>query len=91
MASIKDRGHCEPAKSLFDRCGGVAAIVEATGLNRSNVYRCLYPKGRNGGTGGWLPRQTQEAMLAAARAGKLPHIDPTRDFYLPETAADAAA
>jgi len=66
------------ANRIIEKCGGVANTALIAKTTESWVYRWTYPKGK-GGTGGHVPRGAQEAILAAAREGKV-DVTPA-DFF----------
>ena len=66
------------AGRIIEKCGGVSRTAELVGRSKSWVYRWTYPKDK-GGTGGSVPRSAQEALLDAARKGKV-QISPA-DFF----------
>jgi hypothetical protein len=53
------------AEQIIRKMGGVAKLVEITGLDKSRIYRWTYPKDR-GGTGGLIPAHHQQVILEAA-------------------------
>ena len=58
-----------PAARVIRKCGGIARTAELVGKHRSTVNRWLLPK-ESGGTGGIVPAQHQQKLLAEAkRAG----------------------
>lgn len=77
----------EPAKTVIDICGGIPAVAEMTGRDKTRVYRWMQPRER-GGTGGLIPAEAQQALIAEARARKLP-LRPDH-FFPPESGEDAA-
>jgi hypothetical protein len=56
----------EPANTIIAICGGFRAVSEMTGRNETRVRRWAYPKSR-GGTGGYIPAEVQQVLLAKAR------------------------
>lgn len=73
--------HLNPAKSVIDKIG-IDKVVTITGKHVSRVYRWMYPKER-GGTGGRVPQEDAEKLLAYAKENKI-DLSPA-DFF-----ADAA-
>lgn len=73
----------EPAKTVIDICGGVKTVAEMIDRDESRVRRWTYPEGR-GGTGGFIPRKAQQALLA--EAGKR-GIDLRPEHFFPEAAS----
>lgn len=66
------------AERIIKKCGGVASTALIVKASESWVYRWTYSK-EKGGTGGHVPRGAQEAILAAARQGKV-DVTPA-DFF----------
>jgi hypothetical protein len=71
------------ALRLISRFGGVpelrlALVRVGAALNHSTIYRWTYPTAR-GGTGGRIPIEHWDAIIAAARNEGL-HLDPG-DFF----------
>ena len=54
------------AQTLIDKLGGIDAVANATGVDKSRVYRWTYPQER-GGTGGDIPRKHWSNLIIAAR------------------------
>jgi hypothetical protein len=54
------------AQHVIEKCGGPAAVAAMTGVHVSRVHRWTYPKAR-GGTGGLIPAQHQQVILAEAK------------------------
>lgn len=57
------------AQRIIDKCGGVRAITEATGLTPAGIQRWVKPKPK--GNGGIIPLPSRARLKAAARAGLL--------------------
>lgn len=72
------------AETVIAKCGGVARTAEITQRTQSAVYRWTYPKDR-GGTGGTVPVDAQQLIMAAARAGVV-DISAEDFFAKPEAA-----
>jgi hypothetical protein len=66
------------AGNVIEKCGGVARVAEICGCTENWVYRWRLDR-LNGGTGGLVPRSAQEALLQAAKDGKV-NITPA-DFF----------
>lgn len=66
------------AQNIITKCGGVATVAEICGCTENWVYRWKLAK-EKGGTGGLVPRSAQEAILTAARAGRV-DVTPA-DFF----------
>lgn len=83
----------EPANSIIILCGGFAAVSDMTGRSEVRVRRWTYPKCR-GGTGGLIPADCQQVLMAAARERGIPlrpsHFFPGYDDISPQTSEDAA-
>ncbi len=73
--------HLDPAKSVIAKIG-IEKVSAITGKHVSRVYRWMYPKER-GGTGGRVPQEEAEKLLAYAKEHKI-NLKPA-DFF-----ADAA-
>jgi hypothetical protein len=73
--------HLNPAKSVIGKIG-IDKVATITGKHVSRVYRWMYPKER-GGTGGRVPQEDAEKLLAYAKEHKI-DLAPA-DFF-----ADAA-
>lgn len=56
----------DPAKSIVEFLGGVPAVAAALKCNVSRVYRWVYPKGHNEGTGGYIPHEDAARLLSYA-------------------------
>lgn len=54
------------ADHVIAKCGGFRQVSEWLSLDLSTVYRFTYPR-ENGGTGGIIPAQHQNTLLAKAR------------------------
>jgi hypothetical protein len=57
----------EPAKTVIEICGGVSAVADMSGRDKSRVHRWGYPKSR-GGSGGHIPPEVAEMLLEKAFA-----------------------
>lgn len=66
------------AEHVIEKCGGVAKTAAITGRTISVVYRWTYEKSK-GGTGGVIPRDASEKILAASERGEV-EVTP-QDFY----------
>lgn len=66
------------AHKIIEKCGGVSSVAAICGCTENWVYRWKLPR-QKGGTGGYVPRSAQEAILAAAREGKV-QVKP-EDFF----------
>ncbi|WP_375263218.1 hypothetical protein [Palleronia sp.] len=77
----------EPAISIIKICGGFAAVAEMTGRDETRVRRWTYPKER-GGTGGLIPAEQQQVIMAEARARGLP-LSP-ENFFVDDSDQSAA-
>ena len=73
----------DPAKTVIDICGGVDAVAEMTGRDRSRVHRWGYPKNRDGSDGYIPPKVAAELLEKAAALG----LRPEHFFPNPEDAA----
>lgn len=67
-----------PAARIIAKLG-LPKVMEITGRKSSVVYRWTYSKD-NGGTGGIIPADSQQLLMAAARRGE---IDITADDFFP--------
>lgn len=80
------------AERIIDKCGGIAAVSEMTGVNHTRVYRWKLTKAR-GGTGGLIPSRYHQTILDRAQARGI-DLSPA-DFFpaapLDEPAEDCAA
>lgn len=63
--------YLDPARTIIERVGGVRAAAEATGKNRTRVYRWMRPKDV-GGTDGLIPARYHRDLLDYARKNNLP-------------------
>lgn len=84
----------EPALTIIEICGGVAAVAAMTGRSEARVRRWTYPKDR-GGSDGIIPAEVQIALLGCAtRRGidlKPAHFFPWfSENPPPQTSEDAA-
>lgn len=66
------------AHNIIEKCGGVSAVAAICGCTENWVYRWKLPK-EKGGTGGYVPRSAQEAILNAAKDGRV-SVTPA-DFF----------
>lgn len=82
------RGMMDPARTVIEICGGVDAVAAMTGRSKNRVRRWGYPK-EQGGTGGLIPSDCQQLIMAAALTNGLPLL-PSHFFRLPQTSEDAA-
>lgn len=57
----------DPAQTVIEICGGAREVARMVNRSYSRVLRWTYPKER-GGTGGLIPSDVQNELLAAARA-----------------------
>ncbi|MDP2495880.1 hypothetical protein Q8W25_17765 [Shimia thalassica] len=71
-----------PAKTIIQIFGGEADVARITERSVSRVYCWTYPK-EKGGTGGLIPAECQQQLMAYARLNDLP-LKP-EDFF-PEDA-----
>lgn len=63
----------EPAKTVIEICGGVDAVAEFTGRDRSRVFRWGYPR-EKGGSNGFIPAEVADVLLKKAwERGLRPH------------------
>lgn len=76
------------AEHIIAKCGGPAVVAEMTGVHVSRVHRWTYPKER-GGTGGLIPAQHQQRILAEAKRRGI-DLSPS-DFFDPAIANDEVA
>lgn len=75
-----------PAKTVIEKCGGVAATAHLANRSENRVRRWTYSRER-GGTDGLIPADCQVTLLKAARAAGI-DLAPEDFFDLPsETAA----
>lgn len=66
------------AQRVIAKCGGVRATAQLTGKTISVVYRWTYDKSK-GGTGGLIPADAQQTIMAAAGRGEVPVVP--EDFF----------
>ena len=78
----------EPASTIIEICGGFRAVAEMTGRDVTRVHRWTYPKER-GGTGGRIPSDMQDRLLAEANRRGLP-LGPQHFFSSLQTSGGAA-
>ncbi|WP_347311391.1 hypothetical protein [Defluviimonas sp. SAOS-178_SWC] len=78
----------EPARTIIEICGGVAAVARITGRSEIRVRRWGYPKSR-GGSDGLIPSDMQKLLMDHARKKKLP-LEPAHFFPDGDTKGDAA-
>lgn len=57
------------AGQVIEKLGGVPRTAEVTGKTVSTVYKWRWPS-EKGGTGGLIPIDAQQAIIAAARRGE---------------------
>lgn len=55
-----------PAKTVIERCGGIAATARLAERSENRVRRWTYPR-HKGGTDGLIPSDCQVALLRNAR------------------------
>lgn len=79
----------EPANTIIMICGGFAEVAAMTGRNKVQVRRWTYPKDR-GGTGGLIPSDAAQTLLAQAQARGLP-LRPDHFFHSANPPAEDAA
>ncbi len=60
-----------PAEAAIAAFGGAPAVAAVLGVHVTRVYRYTYPRAR-GGTGGLIPAEHLQRLLATARARGLP-------------------
>ena len=77
----------EPAQTIITICGGFEAVAAMTRRSEVRVRRWTYPKSR-GGTGGLIPADVQQVLLAAARNQG---IDLRPEHFFPDASAAAPA
>lgn len=65
MTTKREKTKLEPAKSVIAKAGGAAIVARITGKERSTVYRWMWPADQ-GGTGGLIPADDQQTILAYA-------------------------
>ncbi|WP_407496814.1 hypothetical protein [Pseudooceanicola sp. MF1-13] len=56
----------DPARTVIEKFGGISAVAQLTGRDRSSVQRWGVAKER-GGTGGIIPADRHHILLAGAR------------------------
>ena len=72
MPSTPDTEWVDPcAQRVIDRCGGIKAVADATGLHPSGLYRWTRPRSKLG-TGGLIPAPSRTLIIEAMKAGRLP-------------------
>ncbi|MFV1504987.1 hypothetical protein VWY03_05005 [Phaeobacter sp. JH20_09] len=59
-------GMMNPAETVIKICGGYGAVASMAGRHEVNVRRWTYAK-EKGGTGGLIPSDVQQKLLAEAR------------------------
>ena len=76
------------ARRVIDRCGGVTAVQRITGRTPASIYKWCWAKA-SGGTGGLVPVDAQQLLMAAAHRGEVP-LTPA-DFFpsIPEGSPSA--
>lgn len=72
-----------PASIVIDRFGGIKAVADTLGLERTAVQRWNYPHPR--GTGGSVPQRHWAKLIEGARASG---IDLAPDDLLPPALRD---
>jgi len=87
MATKREKPRLEPARSVIAKAGGPAAVAGITGKTRSTVYRWMWPI-ESGGTGGLIPSDDQQTILAYAIEHGL-KIKPS-DFFVVASRSCAA-
>jgi hypothetical protein len=86
MACMRQRKHLNPAYDLILKFGGpdgtlnqgIDAVATITGVNKTRVYRWMYPR-EKGGTDGLIPNKHAIKLIAHAREQRLA-ID-LEDFF----------
>lgn len=68
------------AKRVVQKCGGVDAVMRITGRAKITVYKWCSAKPN--GTGGLIPSDIQQLLMAAALRGEVP-LTPEDFFDLP--------
>lgn len=68
---MKKRIALEPASTIIAACGGTSVVSEATGVDRTQVWRWTQSRAR-GGTDGRIPSEHQVQLLTWARANGKP-------------------
>jgi hypothetical protein len=63
--------YLDPARTVIERIGGVMAAAEATGKNRTRVYRWMRPRAV-GGTDGLIPSRYHRDLLDYAKKNGRP-------------------
>lgn len=66
------------AKRVIQKCGGAQAVQRITGRARITIYKWCWAKAA-GGTGGLIPTDVQQMLMAAAHRGEVP-LTPA-DFF----------
>lgn len=74
------------AQNVIAKAGGVAKVALICGRTTSWVYRWTYEKKR-GGTGGVVPHEDAQSLLAAAKRGEV-DLTPADFFEKPQEAAE---
>lgn len=77
----------EPAHSVISKLGGIAQVVEATGVHRTRVYSWRRAKADRG-TDGLIPQKHHPVLLDFARKRGVPLT--ADDFLPPHTSSEAA-
>lgn len=72
------RNMMEPAKTIIEICGGVEAVAEMTGRDKSRVHRWAYPK-EKGGSNGLIPAEVAVGLLSKAA-----HLGLRPEHFFPE-------
>lgn len=70
------------AARIIEKCGGVAATAKLAERTEVSVYRWTWPK-EKGGTGGLVPTEAQQKIMAAAQRGEV-QLSPADFFDLPD-------
>ena len=78
----------EPASTIIEKLGGVAAVARLTGVHRTRVSNWKRPRA-DGGTGGRIPQSHHVTLLRAARENGIEDI--SAESFLQGDAHDGEA
>jgi len=62
-----NRDGVSPAKMVIDAFGDIKKLSEATGIDKTAIYRWTYPKDKHG-SNGRIPSSQQSKILKAAKS-----------------------
>jgi hypothetical protein len=75
------------ARRVIEKCGGAQNVQRITGRAKVTIYKWCWSK-EAGGTGGLIPTDVQQMLMAAAQRGEV-SLTPADFFPIPDGASRA--